>query len=88
MGVSKKRWFFKFKKFFSTPVFAELQLTQVWLNFETSCFNLKIRGLRANVWVAFLFWKGILILKGIMTFKVKESMLFIEKKVKLNKNET
>ena len=82
MGVSKKRWFSKFKKFFSAPVFAELQLTQVSLNFETSCCNLKIRGLRAKVWVAFLF------LKVIMTFKVKESMLFVEKKVKLNKNET
>ena len=34
-----KPWFSKFKKFVSRSVFGELQLTQISLNFKTSCWN-------------------------------------------------
>ena len=46
--------FFKFKKFITMSVFGELQLTQISLNFKTSCWNLKIRVLGAKLCVAFL----------------------------------
>ena len=53
--------------FFSPVVFGELQLTQLSLNFKTSCCNIKIRGLGAKVYVA---------------FKVKDFMHFVEQKQK------
>ena len=55
----------KFKKFMTRSVFGELQLTQISLNFKSSCCNLKIRGLGAKLCVTFPI---IIILKGIMTF--------------------
>ena len=45
-----------FKKFVTRSVFGELQLTQILLNFKTSCCNLKIRGLGAKLCVAFLLF--------------------------------
>ena len=45
-----------FKKFVTRSVFGELQLTQISLNFKTSCCNLKIRGLGAKLCVAFLLF--------------------------------
>ena len=68
----------KFKKFVSRSVFGELQLTQISLNFQTSCYNLKIRGLGANLWVDFLvfFFSG-------RNYDVEESMLFVKQKYKL-----
>ena len=48
--------FSKFKKFVFRPVFEELQLTQISLNFKTSCYNLKIRGLVAKLlWIFYNF---------------------------------
>ena len=47
--------------------------------------NLKIRGLAAKLCLAFLlflFWKEF------WSFNVKESMLFVNKNIKFNKNET
>ena len=44
----------RFKKSVTRSAFGELQLTQISLNFKTSCCNLKIRGLGAKLWVAFL----------------------------------
>ena len=41
------------KKFVSRSVFGELKLTQISLNFKTSCCNLKIRGLGAKECLAF-----------------------------------
>ena len=53
------------------------------LNFQTSCCNLKIKtGNKTVCGFSIAF-----ILKGIMTFKLKESMLFVQQKVKFNKNE-
>ena len=54
----------------------------IWLNFKTCC-NLKIKGLRANLCVAFLlfwFWKKL------WSFKVKESIHFVEQKHKMEWN--
>ena len=45
-----------FKKFVTSSVFGELQLTQISLNFKTSCCNLKIKGLEAELCVAFLLF--------------------------------
>ena len=72
--------FSKLKKFVPRPVFRELQLTHIPLNFKTTCCILKIRGLRAKPCVAFLlflFWKEL------WHFEVKESMLFVDQKYKL-----
>ena len=80
-----KLLFFKFKKFVSRSVFGRLQLMQISLNFQTSCRNLKIRSLAAKlcvVFLLFLFWKKL------WRFKVKESVLFVEKKYKLMKIKT
>ena len=48
--------FLRLKKIVSRPVFVEFQLTQISLNFQTSCCNLKIRDLRAKLCVAFLLF--------------------------------
>ena len=72
--------FSKFKKFVTGSVFRELQLTQMSLNFTTSCWNLKIKGLGAKVCAALLlfwFWKEL------WSFKVKESLHFVKEKYKL-----
>ena len=61
-----KTRFSKFKKFVSTSAFGEPQLTQISLNFQTSCCNLKIGGLGAKLRVTFL--SIILISKEIMTY--------------------
>ena len=51
----KKNWrsqnlrFSKFKKFFSMSFFWELQLTQISLNFKTSCCNLNAKVLGAKL---------------------------------------
>ena len=43
----------RFSKFATRPVFGELELTQISLNLKTYCCNLKIRGLGAELCVAF-----------------------------------
>ena len=55
LPFSKHR-FSKFKFFFSWSVFGHLQLMQTSLNFKTSRYNLKIRGLGVKLWVAFLLF--------------------------------
>ena len=58
--------FSEFEQFVTGSVFEELQLTQISLNFKTSCCNLKSRGLaRSRIVCGFSI---ILILTGIMTF--------------------
>ena len=74
----EKNW--NSQSFVTSSVFGELQLTQISLNFKTSCWNLKIRGLGAKLCVAFLsflFWKEL------QRLRVKESMHFVEQKCKL-----
>ena len=55
LTFSKPR-FSTFKKLVTRSVFGELQLTQISLNFKTSCCNLKIRGPGAKLCVAFLLF--------------------------------
>ena len=64
----------------SRSVFGELQVTQMSLNFKTSCCKLKIRGLGAKLYeVIALFWFW----KELWCFKVEDSMP--NKKVNFNK---
>ena len=67
----KKNWHSQsFDFFVSGSGFGELQLTQISVNFKTSCYKLKTRGL-GEKFILFLFYYGfsiVLILKGIMTF--------------------
>ena len=76
-----KLQFSRFKKLTVTRSdFGELQLTQIPLNFKTSCCNFKIRGLGEKLCVAFLFFfnfeRNYDVLKS-------ESMHFVEQKYKL-----
>ena len=48
--------FSNFKKFVARSVFGEPQLTQIPLNFKTSCCNLKIKGPGAKLCVAFYYF--------------------------------
>ena len=48
--------FLSFENFFSMPVFGELYLTQISLNYKASCCNLKIRGLGAKLDIVFLLF--------------------------------
>ena len=48
--------FSEFKNFIARTVFGELQLTQISLNFKTSCCNLEIRGLGAKLCVSVLLF--------------------------------
>ena len=79
-----KLQFSKFKKLVTRSVFEELQLTQISLNFKTSCCNLKIRGLGAKLCVAFLlflFWKELWRFKSNSPcFLLKKSIRFIKSK--------
>ena len=50
-----KTRFSKFRNFVSGSIFGEPQLTQMSLNFKTSCSNLKIRGLGKTLCVASLY---------------------------------
>ena len=62
--------------------FRELQPTQILLNFETSYYNLKIRGLEERLRVAFLlfnFWKEL------WRFKVK--VILLNKNINFSENE-
>ena len=52
-----KLFFSKFKKFVSSSVFGELQLTQISSNSKTSFCNLKIRGLAAKLYLVFLLFQ-------------------------------
>ena len=77
MTFSKLR-FSKFKKFVRS-VFEELQLTQISLNFKTYSCNLKIRGLRAKMYVVFVFFN---FEKNYDLQSKKESILFVKRKYK------
>ena len=65
VGAPTKKYYWE-KLTFSRSVVGAFQLMQISMNFKTSCYDLKIRGLEAQVCVAFL--SVILFLKRIMTF--------------------
>ena len=71
--------FYVFKKFVSRSVFGEPQLTQISLNFKTSCCNLKIRGLGAKLCLAFYYFN----FESNYDVLKSESMHFVEQKYKL-----
>ena len=80
-----KLWFSESKKFVSTSVFAELQLTKIF-----RC-NLKIIGLGAKLRVCVCvcvcgFY--LLILKGIMTYRSQKTHAFLTEKENFDQNET
>ena len=62
MIYSKLR-FSKFKKFVSRSDFGEPQLSQILLNFQTSCCNLKSRGLVVRVYFVHSIFNCIFSLK-------------------------
>ena len=86
MTYSKLR-FSKLKKFTSKSVFGELQLRQISLNFQISYCNLKVRGLGAKLWMAFLLF---LLRKELWGFEVKDSIpcFLLNKNINFSKNET
>ena len=77
--------FSKFKKLVFRSFLGKLQLTQISMNFQTSCCMWKIMwGLGAKLCVAILLFS---LWKEIWRFKIKESMIFAEQKYSFNKNE-
>ena len=56
LEMFSKRRLSEFKKFVTRSVFEELQLTHISSIFQTSCCNLKIRGLGAKLCAAFLLF--------------------------------
>ena len=81
-----KLQFSRLKNFILSSVFGELQLTQIWLNFQNVYFNLKVIVLGEKLCVAFLL---VLFWKELWRFKVKKSMHFVQQKwKKFHKKET
>ena len=78
--------FSKSKKFVSRSVFGEFQLTQI-LNFKTSCYNLKIRGLGAKlfVWLLYYYFN---FERNYDVLKSKCPCILLNKNKDFNKNET
>ena len=68
--------FSKLKKSVTSSVFGELQLTQISLNFKTSCCNLKIRGLGANTCVE----------RNYEVLKSKDPCILLNRDIKLKRN--
>ena len=78
----------KFKKSVSRSVFGELQLTQISLNFKTSCYNVKIIGLGAKLCVAFLLLSKKKKTQNYDVLKSKNSCILLSKIKNINKNKT
>ena len=72
-----KLFFSKFKKFVSSSVFGELQLTQISSNSKTSFCNLKIRGLAAKLYLVFLLFQ---FRKQLWCFKINKLFIHIHPK--------
>ena len=74
-----------FKKFVTRSVFGELQLTQISLNFEASCCNLKVRVLGTKyVWLFYYFNFE----RNYDVLKSKSPCILLKKNKNFNKNET
>ena len=78
--------FSKFMKFVSRSVFLELQLTQVSLNFKTSCSNLKIRGLEAKLCMWLFCYLNFE--RNYDLLNSKSSCILFNESIYFNKNET
>ena len=79
-----KLLFSGFKKFVTRSVFGELQLTQISLDFKTSCCNLKIRSLGAKMWLFYCFNFE----RNYDVSKSKSPCILLYKNINFNKNET
>ena len=79
LTLSKLR-FFRFKEFVSRSVFGKLQLTQVTRDFEPSCCNLKIRGLRKNRVRLFSIYVSFLrhLMRHLSLFHMKDTIYYEE----------
>ena len=73
------------KSLSSNQIFWELQLTQISLNFQTSCCNLKIRALGAKLCVA---WYYFYFERNCDDLMSRSPCFLLEKTIKINKNET
>ena len=63
--------------------FGDLQLTQISLNFKTSCCNLKIRRLEPKLCVVFYYFN---FEKSYDVLKSKSSCILLNKNININKN--
>ena len=80
-----KLWFSGFKKFATMSVLGGLQLTQILLNFKTSCCNLKSGVWKQNcMWLFYYFdFK-----RCYNLLKLKSPCILLNKNIKVNKKET
>ena len=76
--------FSKLKKFVSRSDFGERQRTQISLNFQTSCCDLKIKGLMICVWLFYFFNFE----RNYDVLKSKRSCILLKEKINFIKNET
>ena len=82
-SYSKLR-FSNFKKFVTRSVFGELRLTQISFNFQTSCCNVKIRGLGARLCRFCVIFK----MKVIVKFQTQRVHVFLlNTNISFNKSE-
>ena len=79
LTFSKHR-FCRFKKFVSWSVFRDLKLTQMLLNFQTSCCNLKIRILGEKSCLDYFK-------RNYNVFKSKSPCILLNKNINVNKND-
>ena len=76
-----KLCFSTFKKFVPGSVFGELQLTQMSLNFRTSCCNLKTRDLGAKLCVTWFNFES-----NYGVLNSKSPCFLLNKNINFNKN--
>ena len=69
----------------SRSILGELQLTQISLNFKTSCWNLNIKGLGAKLCGIFYYFN---IERNYDVLKSKSSCILLNKNINFNKIET
>ena len=81
-----KLHFSGFKRFVTRSVFRELQPTQISLNFNNSCCNLKIRdlGAKCSGWLFYYFSFE----RSYDVLKSKSSCILLNKNINFNKNKT
>ena len=77
--------FSRFKKFIPRSVFCALQFTQISLDFQTSCSNLKIWGLEQKyIWLFYEFHFE----RNFDVLKSKSPYFLLNNNIHFNKNET
>ena len=80
-----KLWCSGFKKFTTRSVLGGLQITQILLNFKTSCCNLKSGVWKENcMWLFYYFYFK----RRYNLLKLKSPWILLNKNIKVNKKET